>query len=359
MKKHLLLQNSTRAKVLKNSIFLFFTLAFSVNCFATTSTSELKKKIDSIEKHSNSIIGISAIYIENNERIEHNGNKRFFMASTIKVPIAVAFLHRVDQKKESLTRPIKLDLNNSVPGSGSLYHTFEKRKISMPSQQILKHMLTDSDNSASDTILDAVNGPEYVTKRMQALGFNSITVNRSILEMLMDTNHVNHSYLDTPHSVYSWKKIFNQTPLKQKVLAWKRFEKDPRDSTTPDDMAKLLAKLYKKQVLSESSTDLLIKIMEQCRTGRSRIKGLLPPNVKVAHKTGTWGIGEQKYLQYPGSKKLFRFTSDVGIITLPHNKGHIAIAIYVKSRSESDYPRSRAIALASRAVYEHFMKKNK
>jgi beta-lactamase class A len=96
-------------------------------------------------------------------------------------------------------------------------------------------------------------------------------------------------------------------------------------------------------------------IMEKCRTGRSRIKGLLPPQVKVAHKTGTWAIHEQDYLRYPGSKQLFRFASDVGIITLPKNRGHIAIAVYVKSKSASDYPRSRAIALSSRAVYDHFM----
>ena len=67
-------------------------------------------------------------------------------------------------------------------------------------------------------------------------------------------------------------------------------------------------------------------------------------------------IYEQKYLKYVGSKKLYRFASDVGIITLPHNKGHIAIAVYVKSKSANDYGRTRAIALASRAVYDHFMK---
>ena len=335
---------------------LFFFI-LSGNCFANINEAELKKKINSIEKKSNSVIGITAIYIEDNKVIAHNGAQRFFMASTIKFPIALAFLHRVDEKKESLNRKINLDLNNSVPGSGSLYHSFEKKRMSMPSEQILKYMLTDSDNSASDTILHAVHGPEYVTKHMAYLGFKNILINRSILEMLMDTNYVNHSYLNTPRSVYSWKKIFNSTPLSKKVLAWQRFEKDTRDTTTPNEMAQLLVKLYKKQVLSESSTDLLIHIMEKCRTGRSRIKGLLPANVKVAHKTGTWAIGEQNYLRYPGSKKLFRFASDVGIITLPNNKGHIAIAIYVKSQSASDYPRTRAIALASRAVYDHFMKK--
>lgn len=347
----------TRMSGIKNCFFwILFCFLFSTHCFAARSEAELCKKISAIEKKANVIIGITAIFIEKNKIITHNGNKRFFMASTIKLPIAIAFLHRVDEKKDSLNRIIKLDYNNSVPGSGTLYHVFEKKKLNMSSQQILNHMLINSDNSASDTLLEAVNGPEYVTKRMSALGFKNISVNRSILEMFMDTNDVDHTHLEQRRTVYSWKKILNSTPLSKKVLAWRRFEKDARDSTTPEDMANLLVKLYNNEVLSESSTNLLIKIMEKCRTGRSRIKGLLPPNVKVAHKTGTWAIDELDYLRYPGSKKLFRFASDVGIITLPHNKGHIAIAIYVKSQSASDYPRSRSIALASRAIYDHFMK---
>lgn len=345
---------------IKNSLFwVFFCFLFSMTCFATKTEAELAKKIKAIEKKSNTIMGITAIFIEKNKIIEHNGNKRFFMASTIKLPIALAFLHRVDEKKDSLKRVIKLDQNNSVPGSGSLYHSFEKKRLNISSQEILQYMLINSDNSASDAILQAVNGPKYVNKHMSELGLKNISINRSILEMFMDTNHVDHSYMEKPHTVYAWKKIFNSTPLKKKVMAWKRFENDTRDSTTPDDMAKLLVKLYEKKALSESSTNLLINIMEKCRTGRSRIKGLLPPNVKVAHKTGTWAIGEQDYLKYPDSKKLFRFASDVGIITLPHNKGHIAIAVYVKSQEASDYHRGRAIALASRAIYDHFMSKDK
>ncbi|BCA93940.1 beta-lactamase [Legionella antarctica] len=327
-----------------------------MNCFAANNETELSKKIAAIEKKSNSIMGITAIYIEQNKMIVHNSDKRFFMASTIKLPIALAFLHRVDEKKDSLSRVIKLDLHNSVPGSGTLYHLFEKRKLSLSLQQILKHMLSNSDNSASDTLLQAVNGPDYVTKRMYALGFKNILINRSILEMFLDTNHVDHSLLKKPRPVFFWQKTFNSIPLEQKKVAWQHFQNDVRDTTTPEDMAKLLVKIYKKQALSESSTNILMKIMEQCRTGRSRIKGLLPANVKVAHKTGTWAIYEQDYLRYAGSKKLYRFASDVGIITLPHNKGHIAIAVYIKSREASDYSRSRAIALASRAVYDHFMK---
>lgn len=340
------------------SLIALLCASFSLSTFANMTANDLDKKIRAIEKKNNTIIGVTAIHIEDNSRIAHNDNQRFFMASTIKVPIALAFLHRVDEKQESLNRMIKMDTKNSVPGSGSLYHIFEKKKLNMSTQQILKHMLINSDNSASDTILHAANGPKYVTQYMATLGFKNIVVNRSILEMFLDTNHVDHALLNKgARPVFSWQKIFNSVPLHQKASSWQKFQNDKRDTTTSDEMARLLVKLQKNQVLSEASTKLVIKIMQDCRTGRSRIRGLLPGGVKVAHKTGTWSIQEADYLRYPASKKLFRFTSDVGIITLPKNKGHVAIAVYVKSKAASDYPRSRSIALASRAIYDYFMQK--
>lgn len=336
--------------------YLFFGLVFPCYSFATLNNIELSQKFKAIEKQSNTIMGITAIYIEKNKVIEHNSKQRFFMASTIKLPIALAFLHRVDEKKDSLNRVIQLDTRYSVPGSGTLYHLFERKRINMSLGQILKYMLCNSDNSASDIILQQAQGPRSVTRRMHELGFNTILVNRSIIEMLLDTNHVDHSFMKNRRPVYALERTFNHVPLKHKMLAWQQFEKDKRDTTTPYDMAKLLEKLYKKQALSEFSTNVLISIMEKCRTGRNRIKGLLPGHVKVAHKTGTWAIYEYNYLRYPGSKHLFRFASDVGIITLPNNKGHIAIAVYVKSKSANDHVRNRAIALASRAVYDHFLR---
>ena len=281
----------------------------------------LQQKINDIEKKAHVTMGVTAILIEKNKVITHNGDKRFFMASTIKVPIAIAFLQRVDEKRDTLSRLITMSPLNSVPGSGSLYHLFEKKQLNISLLQILTHMLISSDNSASDALLNIINGPQYVAKRMAALGFKNILINRSILQMFMDTNDVPHIHRGTHNTVFLWKKIFTTTPLSKKVLAWKRFENDIRDSTTPHDMAQLLVKLYRNEILSKTSTQLLLGIMERCRTGRSRIKGLLPPHVRVAHKTGTWAIDELNYLRYPGANQLFRFASDVGIITLPYNKG--------------------------------------
>ena len=143
------------AKQLKKTQWMFCFFLLSVSCFAASNNNDLVKKINSIEKRSNVIMGITAIHIEKNKTITHNGTKRFFMASTFKLPIAMAFLNRVDHKQDSLNRIVKLDCHNSVPGSGTLYHLFERKNISMSMQQLLRHMLINSDNSASDTILKA------------------------------------------------------------------------------------------------------------------------------------------------------------------------------------------------------------
>lgn len=341
----------------KYALYLLISLVCSTSCFAATDNKALNNKIRSIETKLNATIGVTAIYLEKNQKVTHRGSTPFFMASTVKLPIAITFLTLVDKKQENLNRILTLDHNNSVPGTGVLHYLFEKKRMNISLKQILKYMLVISDNSASDTILKASHGPQAVTQRMSELGCHHISINRSILQTLVDTNAVDHALLNQPRPVFSWVRAFNRIPLQKKLQAWKRFQSDTRDTTTPDDMATLLSKLYKGQVLSSASTRFLIAIMEQCKTGRNRIKGLLPGNLKVAHKTGTWAITEQNYIRYPGANRLYRFASDVGIITLPQKKGHIAIAVYVKSQGANDHLRSRAIALASRAVYDHFMKK--
>ncbi|MGL5807887.1 MAG: serine hydrolase [Xenococcaceae cyanobacterium] len=79
--------------------------------------------------------------------------------------------------------------------------------------------------------------------------------------------------------------------------------------------------------------------MERCETGASRLKGLLPKEVVVAHKTGTD----------------FLATNDAGFITLPDRKGHIAIAVFVKNSDKPMPEQEKAIAEVARSVYSFFV----
>ena len=92
--------------------------------------------------------------------------------------------------------------------------------------------------------------------------------------------------------------------------------------------------------MSKANTDLLLDIMRRCETGPNRIKGLLTPDIVVRHKTGTLGIG---------------VANDVGIIELPNNAGHIALAVFVKESTRPADQQERAIAQIARATYDYFL----
>jgi len=73
-------------------------------------------------------------------------------------------------------------------------------------------------------------------------------------------------------------------------------------------------------------------------TGPERLRGLLPPETVVAHRTGTYEESAA--------------ANDVGIITLPGRSGHIAIAVFVKASRLDPSGRERVMARIARTVYD-------
>jgi beta-lactamase class A len=136
-----------------------------------------------------------------------------------------------------------------------------------------------------------------------------------------------------------FKKLHEETTPDSGKAAAAKFAADPRDTTTPEAMGVLLELIFRGEILKPKSGALLLDIMERCRTGGSRLKGILLRKTPVAHKTGTMG----------GT------ANDVGIITLPDGAGHIAIAVFVKSSEKDISERERAIAHISRTVYDYFL----
>jgi beta-lactamase class A len=114
---------------------------------------------------------------------------------------------------------------------------------------------------------------------------------------------------------------------------------DPRDTATPNDMTRLLVRLWKRDILTPESARVILDMMERCQTGKSRIKGLLPQGTDVAHKTGSLG----------------GVANDIGFITLPGDAGHVAISVFTRSSNKPEEAAERAIAEIARTVYDYFV----
>lgn len=149
---------------------------------------------------------------------------------------------------------------------------------------------------------------------MNRLGIEGLQVNRPTAWLIADCvgipMDINQAWSQVRYD--SLAKFATSATRQASYLA---FENDPRDTSTPEAMTLLLTKLYTKPVLKPDTQTLLLDIMRRCETGLGRLKGALPPDTEVLHKTGTLGLT----------------ASDVGIITLPDNAGHVAISVFVKS----------------------------
>ena len=174
---------------------------------------------------------------------------------------------------------------------------------------------------------------------MKDIGIQGIRVDRSTLHLISDWIGVEKVPSREALSPDKYRELVEAVPEAAREVARESFKDDPRDSATPRAMGALLRGIWRGEVLSEKSTELLLDIMERCETGEARLKGLLPAGTVVAHKTGTIGAT----------------TNDVGIITLPQDAGHVIVAAFVKDSSLPVPERERAIAEVARAAHDYFL----
>src|SRR5262249_30381360 len=125
-----------------------------------------------------------------------------------------------------------------------------------------------------------------------------------------------------------------------------RFLEAPRDTATADALVLLLRDAQEGRRLSPDSRTRLLGLLEKTRTGPKRLKGDLPTGTPVAHRSGTGGeVGHRNVC-----------TNDVGLVTLPGRRGHLAIAVLIRGSDRPLAEREKTIARIARAAYGHWTK---
>lgn len=283
-------------------------------------------------------VGVGAVHLETGRAVYLNPDERFPMASSYKVPIAVQLLTRVERGEIALDTMIAIMPSDQHPGSGTLTQLFQAPGVVLSLRNLLELTLLISDNSATDIVLRLAGGPAAVTQRMAALGLDGIRVDRPTVRLIADWLGVEQIPPEAEFTPAAFRELARGVPDSTRERAGKAFDVDPQDTATPRAMTALLARLWRREVLRDSTTALLLDVMRRSTTGAGRIRGMLRPDVEVSHKTGTIG----------GT------TNDVGIIPLPDDAGHVAVAILVKESPRPVEERERVIAHIARAVFDYF-----
>lgn len=300
----------------------------------------LKSELLRFGELSEGVMGVSLIHLETGTRLNVHGDERFPMASTYKIPTAVTLLYQVDEGQRALAELVEVRQADLVLSQGVSAH-FRHPGIKLSLRNLLEPMLIVSDNTATDVLMREVGGPATINQTLDRLGVTGIQVNRN-------TNMLIRDYLGmaapAPGEARSLLEEYEAMSAEERAgLETYRsdtFADDPRDTATPNGMAELLEAIWTNDMLAEQSSEIIRDIMLRCETGQDRLRGMLPDGTPVAHKTGTLG----------GT------SNDVGVIELPHGKGRLVIAVFIKKSATDDYGiRDRAIAEAARSAYDYFV----
>lgn len=303
------------------------------------SMATLRAEVEALATLAGGTMGVAAVHLESGRELYLNGDERFPMASTYKVPIAVQLLHRVGRGEVRLDSMVEVRPGDLHPGSGTLTRLFDDPGVILSLRNLLELMLLISDNSGTDLVLEAAGGPTAVTRRMRSLGIEGLRVDRPTVTLIADWLGLEGLSPEEELTPERFDSLYEEIPEERREQAEEAFDADPRDTATPRAMARLLRQIWDREALPDEHAELLLDIMRRSETGRNRIQGLLPPDVEVAHKTGTIG----------GT------TNDVGIISLPHDRGHLLVVAFVKGSERDVEERERAIAQVSRSLYDYFL----
>lgn len=261
-------------------------------------------------------VGIAVRDLGTGETLSFNGDTLFPMASTYKVAVAGRILSLLDAGT--------LSLDEQLPRLGRLLSV----------RLLLDMMLMQSDNEATDALVARAGGAGAVDGWVRSLGIKGLRVDSNTAQLLARAKVLGSGFGDEATA----EAGLTASQRDARDMPNITFAMDPRDTSTPRAMGELLAAIRLGKALKPSSTALMLSIMERCRTGKARLRAMLPPGTQIAHKTGTLnGLG-----------------NDAGIITLPDGR-MFAISVFVMKDHRGHEIRDRIMAEAARAAYDYFL----
>ena len=306
------------------------------------SAGALENEIGRIAARTGAVFGVSARHLETGAERSYQSQLSFPMASTYKVAIGACALRRVDQGELALSAAIPIEPRQRSTSS-ILSTYFPQPGLEVSLHNLLDLMLTQSDNTATDVILEAIGGPATVQGCLQEAGVPDMRVNRSTAQIL-------RQYAGVPEPTdpaVSFHEQFTRMMQRGEATAYfmdgggapyQAFERDPQDHATPAAMTRLLEVIWQDEWLSPASgavlRDILGRSGEPVRLGRG-----LPSGIPLAHKTGT----------------LSGTINDAGVFELPAGRGHVVVTVYVKSALGPHERIEDAIGDVARAVYDSFV----
>lgn len=283
-------------------------------------------------------IGVGVMDLDCGEAWYLDPEGRFPLQSVFKAPLAAAVLDRVDAGELSLEQTIAIGAGDLSVYRSPIAEAFAGEPRAFTIRQLIEAAVIESDNTAADVLMRTIGGPGALRSFLMDHDVPEIRVDRYESELQTECGGVGP--FDVSMSRREGMEAARaRTPPEAQRAAFDAYLADPRDTATPHGAITFLARLAMGDLLSESSTRLLLDIMARAMTGPGRLRAGLPAGTTLAHKTGTSHDLEGRN----GA------TNDIGIATFPN--GHrLAIAVFLSGSTLPADRRDALIADVARAA---------
>lgn len=291
-------------------------LFLSAICLCTSCTTgntghekKLIRTIESILSDKQATVGV-AIATPQGHLTVINDTVHYPLLSVFKFHVALAVLNKMDVQHTALDSVLTIHPHQLSPHTYSpLYKLKDNQEFDISIAELLTYSVAHSDNNACDILIEYAGGTAAIDHYIQHLGIENTHIGATEKEM--------NTY--TTHQRINW--------------------------STPSTTLRLMQLFVEKPILSSVYKDFLIETMIGTTTGKDKLRGLLPAQTTVAHKTGSSDRTAE------GVKIA---DNDAGFIYL--NDGEVYyITVFVKDSKEDDATNANIIAEISKAAYDYMI----
>lgn len=192
-------------------------------------------------------VGIYVEHLGTGERIAIQADSLFPTASMVKVPILVGIFAKLDSGELTYDAPMSYDTTFVYPGTDVVGQLTHGAEISLHKTAFL--MMSFSDNTASLWLQHLAGTGTVINEHMDALGLRHTRVNSRTPGR------------EDMRSRYGW------------------------GVTTPREMATLMAKIHRGEVVSPAASEEMIRLMSKSLWDKEALSAI-PPYVEAASKQG-------------------------------------------------------------------------
>ncbi|MDF2825864.1 MAG: Beta-lactamase [Mycobacterium sp.] len=237
----------------------------------------LTDRLAALERQHNARIGVHAVNLRSGRLVAYRDLERFALCSTFKTYLAARVLQRAERGELALTDTVTVRAADLLPHS-PVTETRVDQPISL--SELCAAAAQQSDNAASNYLLEAIGGPAAITDFARSIGDQETRLDR-------------------------WEPELNAA-----------VPGDPRDTSTPAALGGGNRELITGTVLGAAARAQLVDWMSTNVT--SSLRPGMPPGWTLADKTGSGDYGT---------------TNDVGVASGPDGT-NVLLAVMIRSAAD-------------------------